>query len=356
MLILLFSFVAALLIALNFLYFLRFGEVINNRFIVTAIDIYTVGIAPFVFLFMADVGRKNECCGDSAIFSPGNSAGIYLLIAACAFTYFFTRYRKRPCTPVGELLKSCFLILGIILNVLIAIQLSATEFGAALICLGNLPVIGLFVIAIAEIHYSIVDRLKEMEPRSLTRIQTLARRALLTTPLEKYTILVLLLLPLLLVLSLFLLLFGQKPDSLIRAFTDTYKHGFSQLDHLCDNVQCGGHFLCSVAAKGHPKLVRPQRLGIRGSKMILCNRQLLVSNAFEELVQERIPWLHAVIRRQYNKVGNVVHRYYGVFNNKLVADLVYLLMKPLEWLFVVVLYAFDARPEDRIERQYCNWK
>ncbi|MCB0563961.1 MAG: hypothetical protein KDD01_06250 [Phaeodactylibacter sp.] len=30
-----------------------------------------------------------------------------------------------------------------------------------------------------------------------------------------------------------LLQFGQKPDAAVRAFTDTYKHRFSQLDHLC---------------------------------------------------------------------------------------------------------------------------
>ena len=36
----------------------------------------------------------------------------------------------------------------------------------------------------------------------------------------------------------------------------------------------------------------------------------------------------------------------------LAADAVYLIMKPLEWLFVAVLYLFDAKPEDRIARQY----
>lgn len=30
----------------------------------------------------------------------------------------------------------------------------------------------------------------------------------------------------------------------------------------------------------------------------------------------------------------------------------YLLMKPLEWLFAAVLYSFDLAPECRIARQY----
>ncbi len=37
----------------------------------------------------------------------------------------------------------------------------------------------------------------------------------------------------------------------------------------------------------------------------------------------------------------------GVF-----ADLIYFLMKPLEWLFLIVLYLVDANPENRIALQY----
>jgi hypothetical protein len=161
-------------------------------------------------------------------------------------------------------------------------------------------------------------------------------------------------LPLLAIVTGILIVFGQKPDSIIRAFTDTYRHGFSQLDHECDSVICDGHYLCTVAAKGHRKFVKPQRLGERGGRTIICNRQLLVSNAFEELLQERLPFLHKRIRGAYNHVGNMVHRYYGIFNNKYVADTVYVLMKPLEWFFIIVLYAFDRKPENRIAKQYLS--
>lgn len=168
----------------------------------------------------------------------------------------------------------------------------------------------------------------------------------------KYPILLVLLAPLLILLSLFLTLFGQKPDSLIRAFTDTYKHGFSELDHECLNVTCGGHFLCSVGANGHQFVVKPLRYGERNGAKIICNRQLLVSNAFEELVQEKLPKTHKFIRGNYNKVGDVIHKYYGVFNLKWVSNSVYIVMKPLEWCFLIVLYCSDKNPENRIARQY----
>jgi hypothetical protein len=172
---------------------------------------------------------------------------------------------------------------------------------------------------------------------------------------QKLPILTVVCLPVLLALIGILLLFGQKPDSIVRVFTDTYKHGFSQLDYQCAGVVCGGHFLCTVAAKGHPKLVRPVRTGIRGGRRIQCNRQLLVSNAFEELLEQGVPWLHRPIRRVYNHVGRFVHRYYGVFNRAWVADIVYLAMKPLEWIFVLTLYLFDQNPENRIAQQYLPW-
>ena len=32
--------------------------------------------------------------------------------------------------------------------------------------------------------------------------------------------------------------------------------------------------------------------------------------------------------------------------------IVYIIMKPLEWLFLLVLYLFDTKPENRIATQY----
>ena len=41
-----------------------------------------------------------------------------------------------------------------------------------------------------------------------------------------------------------------------------------------------------------------------------------------------------------------------MIRKKWVADLIYFLMKPLEWLFLIVLYLTEVHPEDRIVLQY----
>ena len=54
-----------------------------------------------------------------------------------------------------------------------------------------------------------------------------------------------------------------------------------------------------------------------------------------------------MIRRNYNRVGNLIHRHYHVLDRKWISDLIYVAMKPLEWSFLLVLYTFDRAPESR---------
>jgi len=199
-----------------------------------------------------------------------------------------------------------------------------------------------------------MEQIQQMEIKPKNSIEAVLLKILLLKPVVKIPILFVLCLPLLAIIAIILLVAGQKPDSLVRAFTDTYKQGFSQLDYMCNNVECGEHFLCSVAAKGHKQVVKPTRLGIRNQQLILCNRQLLISNAFEDLIQQRLPFLHKPIRSSYNRIGDLIHRHYTVFNNKWICDIVYVLMKPAEWLFLLTLYTFDKNPENRIAKQYIS--
>ncbi|MFM2394082.1 MAG: hypothetical protein RLZZ546_2064, partial [Bacteroidota bacterium] len=178
-------------------------------------------------------------------------------------------------------------------------------------------------------------------------LKILKQKALIKSP-----ILFILCIPIFFLFTSILLIFGQKPDSMIRAFTDTYKHGFSQLDYLCENVTCGGHFLCSVAANGHKNIVKPIRYGERNGHKIICNRQLLIANAFEELMQIHFPLLHKSIRKRYNVIGNCIHKHYHIFSNKYFSDIIYFLMKPLEWFFLLVIYSICPKPESLIAKQY----
>lgn len=143
-----------------------------------------------------------------------------------------------------------------------------------------------------------------------------------------------------------LLLFGQRPEDIIKAYTETADWTFSQriappdLDH---------DYLCTVAAQGHARLVRPQRVGVRHGRKLLVNRQLSIANAFEQVLEERTPRLHKAIRRFYDAYGYPLSKR---IKTKAAADLVYLAMKPLEWAFLITLYLLTVNPEARIAKQY----
>jgi len=299
------------------------------------------------FAIFLDIGSVNDCCGGTAFLSPSHRLSVLVLVVLSLAAYFYSAWRKRIGPPGLEVLVNCCLVIGVVLCVAIGLQEMEWVW-----VFTSLPAGVLFVIMLMRNHYLALATLRSQTDEGPVLLRW-CRKILLLPAFTKIPLLLLLCLPVLVVLISILLLFGQQPDSMIRAFTDTYKQGLSQLDSQCIGVPCPeGHFLCSVAAGGHPGFVRPIRAGIRRGKRILCNRQLLVANAFEELLQQRLPGLHRPIRRFYNRVGGLIHRYYGVFGHKWVADLVYLLMKPLEWMFLITLYLADRRPEDRIAKQY----
>ncbi len=155
-------------------------------------------------------------------------------------------------------------------------------------------------------------------------------------------------LPLLGVVVAVLILFGQAPDSIIRAWTETADWTFSTKIPP-ESLPLDTHYLCTVAAKGHRKVVKPLRIGYRHGHPVTVNRQLCVANAFEQLLSEKLPRLHRAIRRFYDNYGYPNARH---IKSPLGADAVYFIMKPLAILFLVILYLFDEKPENRIAVQY----
>lgn len=149
-----------------------------------------------------------------------------------------------------------------------------------------------------------------------------------------------------------LTLFGQTPDAVIRAWTETGEWSLSRRVSP-QNVYYDEHYLCTVAAGGHDKIVRPLRMGVRHGHEVIVNRQLCVANAFEQVLEERTPRFHRAVRNFYDTYGFPVAR---MIRSKYAADAVYVLMKPLEWIFLTVLYLVDANPENRIAIQYTGRK
>lgn len=164
----------------------------------------------------------------------------------------------------------------------------------------------------------------------------------------KYLLAVLAMFPLLMVLVVILTLFGQQPDSIILAFTQTSDWILSK-EISPPPVAYDTHYLCTVSLRGHKKLVKPLRYGIRRNEKIVVNRQLCVANAFEQMLQERTPKFHRAVRKFYDDYGYPISRH---IRTAFAADIVYILMKPLEWIFIVVLYLVETNPENKIASQY----
>jgi len=72
----------------------------------------------------------------------------------------------------------------------------------------------------------------------------------------------------------------------------------------------------------------------------------------EELIMEKTPRFHRAVRSFYDKHGYPVSKH---ITTRTRADVVYFVMKPLEWLFILFLYTFDTHPENRIAVQYSDY-
>lgn len=159
---------------------------------------------------------------------------------------------------------------------------------------------------------------------------------------------VIMLVPVLGILLIILILFGQGPNALIKMWTETSDFALSK-QVAPQNLYYDEHYLCTVAAGGHRKVVKPKRRGVRHGHEVIVNRQLCVANAFEQILEIHTPKFHKRLRHFYDTYGFPIAK---LIKSRYVADLVWFIMKPLEWLFVIVLYLTEVHPEDRIALQY----
>ena len=235
-------------------------------------------------------------------------------------------FRKSALPPLILALGLCVLYIGLFFNGILILQILGSQEGAGI--LACFPAFSL-LLGLGIIIRTLIDLPKNLS-FSTSKYQWLN------------------ILPVFVLITLILMLFGDDYDAVSKALTETTTWGFSQHDHP-PHLPHQGHYLCTVAACGSPQLVKPLRWGIRGKQRIIVNRQLQIANAFEELIADLSPTLHRFIRKNYDCYGYDLSK---KIKSRWASNLTYILMKPLEWGFLLCLYTFCLRPEEKIRRQY----
>jgi hypothetical protein len=105
-------------------------------------------------------------------------------------------------------------------------------------------------------------------------------------------------------------------------------------------------FVCTAAAKGHPRVVRSKEYLDPQGMAFRVNDQLRFLKGIELLLASFSPRLHRVCRSIYDRVGP---RLAGMMVHPALADLGYLVLKPAEWAARICL-AFAIPGETELVR------
>ena len=101
----------------------------------------------------------------------------------------------------------------------------------------------------------------------------------------------------------------------------------------------GDCFVVSAAAMGHPRFVGSHYDQVAGRSV---NGQLHTLRAFEDRLAKDCPIFHCHLRRLYNRTGPPIA---AQIRSPFIADLMYLLLKPIEWLASMYLVVKPVRQE-----------
>lgn len=349
----------AALIILDIVFFAQKKE--RPFFELTAFFIGTIYMALAFFVWDLPAYQYSiNLYGFAHIHEPFNRQyyiAIFIFAAWGFFSYFILKFSRKILPPLLEVILMGGVYVGLGLSSVWIFQLicGARPEGASMdemdafviLCLCIVP--GLFIIHVVQMMICLIKekagRQEELQYKNPV-LQALNIWFLKGANLFFAAFIVVL--PILGILSMLLTLFGQQPDSIILAFTQTSDWILSKEiapPPIAEDV----HYLCTVSLRGHKRLVKPIRYGMRRGEKIVVNRQLCVANAFEQLLMEKTPRFHKKVRHFYDTYGYPVSRH---INHAWSADITYLIMKPLEWVFLIVLYLFDEKPENRICSQY----
>lgn len=315
------------------------------------------------FAMLHDTCRTSSCEVGPVMFRVLGARGIVGLLAAHALTALaFVVSRRRPARLPGlvEPLVHASIVAGLGLHALLAVQLADLLWGLLAFPL-TLPLVAPFV-TLALYAHELAARLRRRGADALASApappdavyRTSPARDVPSTadaPAHRPTLLAALAgAPALAgAYAVVMAAVHHRPAAALDVFTQTCGHALSRLPIVHVPVaDC--HYLCTVAARGTPSLVRPERVGRRHGQPILVNRQLAVANAFEDLLHARWPRFGRLARATYDRLGMPVSRH---ITRPWMADVVFVAMKPLEWAFYAALLLLDrGDPEARIDRMY----
>jgi len=288
-------------------------------------------------------------------FSDKHALTLLFYFVSFNISLFFVWTKSRALPPLTLTLSLLFIVIGILLNIVILFQISVHDISSLYrydsredrLLFLFAPILSI-VIGTLLIIQVMVKEINIASERTYSNKYLHFLNVFLATRSKNPIWIVVLLFPVFFTVTIVLILFGQDVNSIIQVFTDTATWKFSQQMHppLLDHK---GHYLCTIAATGDPKIVKPLRIGKRNGNQIIVNRQLLIANAFEEMIRDISPKLHSVIRTLYDTYGYNLSRRITTVQ---LSNLTYILMKPLEWFFLICLYLFCTEPEKRINRQY----
>jgi hypothetical protein len=338
-----------------------------------AADVLVFGLLPIWGLFYAFGLARDSCiqysCDDAGNvhrpFAASGILGLVVLHLIVVLAYAVSKKRPEALRPWTELAVLSTLLLGMLLNITVAVQFGPWILAGFLfppLFIPTLtPVLSLFFLGVEllqrlrrrgreSLEQELLQRNANPEqpvyrgaapPPALVEVPLVVHRGLLKRAIVGAPALI----------GLYFVVHAAatgRSGAALEVFTQTCGHTLSTLPIETVTVNC--HYLCTVAARGHDWLVRPERFGQRGGLVIVVNRQLATANAFEDLLHERWPRFGRLARRVYDRLGLPVSRY---LRWRWLADFVYLAMKPAEWLFYVALLLLDrGSPEARIDRMY----
>lgn len=327
-------------------------EITVGTLFIFSFILFAIGLTNHANPYYKAIDPMGECYSP---FSETDAVTLIFYILAFTISLLLVWVKGNILPPLTLTLSLIFILIGIFFNIGILYQVSVHNTETLYVYNGTeeqllflfAPLLSVFI-GIYLIYKATKFEINESLEKTYSNKILQYLNTFLATKSRSPLWIFLLMFPVFFMVTLLLILFGQDTNSIIKIFTDTTTWRFSQQVHP-PIIDHRGHYLCTVATFGHPKIVQPLRFGKRNGNQIIVNRQLLIANAFEEMIQDLSPRLHLKIRAFYDQYGYNLSKQ---INTPLLSSITYILMKPLEWIFLISLYLLCSKPEDKINRQY----